>query len=109
MGGGKKKPVGTSKSNSQQVGEGATKLKKEEGKSTAGSKSQRQKSSVLIDDVNDSGVIKGMKSITAQGVAKTLGIKISVANDYLKNLESKGIIKVAGGNSGHKVYSLLKG
>jgi small subunit ribosomal protein S25e len=106
MGGVKKKPVGSSKSNAQQPGEASTKLKKDEVKTP--SKSQRQKSSVLIDDINDPGIIKGMKAITVQGVAKTLGIKISVANNYLKNLESKGIIKIVGGYSGHKVYSISK-
>jgi small subunit ribosomal protein S25e len=44
----------------------------------------------------------------AQTFARTAGVKISVANAFLKALEAKGIIKNVGGNSGHKVYKLEK-
>ena len=49
-----------------------------------------------------------MKSITVQSVSKALGVKISIANNYIKNLESKGIVTLIGGYSGHKVYSFNK-
>ena len=105
MGGVKKKSLSSSKTENQQPGDN-TKSKKDESK--AQSKIQKKKSSVVIDDVNDINVLKGMKSITAQSVSKILGVKISVANNYLKNLESKGQIQFVGGYSGHKVYSIIR-
>ena len=103
MGGVKKKP--TSKSNPKQAKEAAAKSKKEESKPI--SKAQRQKSSVFIDDLNDISKLQGMKSITIQAISKTLGVKISVANNYIKNLESKGKVMKVGGYSGHRIYSLV--
>jgi len=103
MGGVKKKP--TTKSNPKQTKEASAKPKKEEAKPI--SKSQRQKSSVFIDDLNDTSKLQGMKSITIQAISKTLGVKISVANNYIKNLESKGKVTRIGGYSGHRIYSLV--
>jgi small subunit ribosomal protein S25e len=48
-----------------------------------------------------------MKAITPQGFARASGVKVSVANSYIKSLESKGIIRNVGGYSGHKVYRLV--
>ena len=63
-----------------------------------------KKLSVVITDPNNTSAIKKMKSITVQSVAKVLNVKISVANGYIKNLESKGHIELVGGYSGHRVY-----
>ncbi len=52
--------------------------------------------------------ISSMKAITVQGVARTLGVKISVANNFIKNLENKNIIRNVGGFSGHKIYQKIK-
>jgi small subunit ribosomal protein S25e len=49
-----------------------------------------------------------MKAITVHSFARTLGVKISVANNFLKNLENKNIIKVIGGYSGHRIYQKSK-
>jgi small subunit ribosomal protein S25e len=49
-----------------------------------------------------------MKAITVQSLSKALGVKISIANNYIRNLESKGLVKLVGGYSGHKVYSYNK-
>ncbi len=49
-----------------------------------------------------------MKAITIQGVARAAGVKISVANAYIKSLEAKGIVKSVGGYSGHRVYQLIE-
>ncbi|HYA83588.1 MAG TPA: hypothetical protein VEH06_09100 [Candidatus Bathyarchaeia archaeon] len=40
--------------------------------------------------------IQSTKAITIQGVARALGVKISVANTYIKSLETKGNVKGAG-------------
>ena len=34
-----------------------------------------------------------MKALTIQGFARAVGVKISVANAYIKSLEAKGIVK----------------
>jgi small subunit ribosomal protein S25e len=106
MGGVKKKTLSSTKATGQQPSEGTNKLKKDEPKPQI--KSQKHKSSVLIEDINDVSILKGMKAITVQSISKSLGIKISIANNYVKNLESKGIVKLIGGYSGHKVYSFNK-
>ncbi len=106
MGGVKKKTLSSTKATGQQPSEGTNKLKKDEPKPQI--KSQKHKSSVLIEDMNDVSILKGMKAITVQSISKSLGVKISIANNYLKNLESKGIVKLIGGYSGHKVYSFNK-
>jgi small subunit ribosomal protein S25e len=104
MGGVKKKTLSSSKATGQQPSDGTNKPKKDETKPQI--KSQRHKSSVIIEDINDISLIKGMKAITVQSISKVLGVKISIANNYIRNLESKGTVKFIGGYSGHKVYSL---
>ena len=104
MGGVKKKTLSSTKNTGQQPGDGANKPKKDETKPFV--KSQRHKSSVIIEDINDVSILKGMKAITAQSISKLLGVKISIANNYIRNLESKGTVKLIGGYSGHKVYSV---
>jgi small subunit ribosomal protein S25e len=49
-----------------------------------------------------------MKSITAQGLARNVGVKISVATSFIKSLEQKGVVKSVGGYSGHRVYQVVK-
>lgn len=104
MGGVKKKTLSSSKATGQQPSDGANKPKKDETKPQI--KSQRHKSSVIIEDINDISLIKGMKALTVQSISKVLGVKISIANNYIRNLESKGTVKFIGGYSGHKVYSI---
>lgn len=104
MGGVKKKTISSSKATGQQPSDGTNKPKKDETKPQI--KTQRHKSSVIIEDINDISILKGMKAITVQSISKVLGVKISIANNYIRNLESKGTVKFIGGYSGHKVYSL---
>ena len=47
-----------------------------------------------------------MKPITCQALARLMGVKISVANSFLRSLESKGIVRSIGGYSGHRIYEL---
>ncbi|HET9806937.1 MAG TPA: hypothetical protein VFP49_08525 [Nitrososphaeraceae archaeon] len=107
MGGVKKKTLSSTKSSEQQPSDATTnKPKKDENKPTV--RSQKHKSSVIIEDINDTSIVRGMKAITVQSLSKVLGVKISIANNYIRNLESKGLIKFVGGYSGHKVYSYNK-
>jgi small subunit ribosomal protein S25e len=102
MGGVKKKTLSSTKATGQQPSDGTNKPKKDETKPQI--KSQKHKSSVVIDDINDVSILRGMKAITVQSISKLLGVKISIANN-IRNLESKGTVKFIGGYSGHKVYS----
>jgi small subunit ribosomal protein S25e len=84
-------------------------VKKEEIKKTPPSKSQqKQKLSVLIEEAQGLKTLDSMKAITVHSFARTSGVKISVANNFLKNLENKNIIKVVGGYSGHRIYQKSK-
>jgi len=107
MGGVKKKTLSSTKATGQQPSDGSTnKPKKDETKPAF--RSQKHKSSVIIEDINDTSRVSGMKAITVQSLSKLLGVKISIANNYIRNLESKGLVKLIGGYSGHKVYSYNK-
>jgi len=104
MGGNKKKPTQSNTSKNQDNKE----TKKEESKKSSSKNPQKQKLSVLIEENQGMKAIKSMKAITTHGLARTLGVKISVANNFIKNLENKHIIKNIGGYSGHRVYQNQK-
>ncbi|MER5175773.1 MAG: MarR family transcriptional regulator [Candidatus Nitrosocosmicus sp.] len=105
MGGNKKKPTQSNASKSQDN----KNTKKEEIKKTPASKpQQKQKLSVLIEENQGMKVLGSMKAITIHGLARTLGVKISVANNFIKNLENKNIVKNVGGYSGHRIYQKIR-
>ena len=110
MGGNKQKTaVGSSDKANTQVGD--TKSSKKEDSKKIGSKQQqqqRQKLSVLVEEPQGLKLLQSMKAITIQSYARSAGVKISVANAFIKSAESKGIIRNAGGYSGHRVYELVK-
>lgn len=106
MGGGKKKPLGSDKRSGTSDSAEIKQAKKEEAKKPSGKMQQKQKLSVLIEESQGSKAIQDMKAITIQGLAKVVGVKISVANSYLRSLEVKGIVRSVGGYSGHRVYQL---
>jgi small subunit ribosomal protein S25e len=103
MGGNKKKPSQSSANKSQE----SKGNKKDEVKKTPKIQ-QKQRLSVLIEDAQGLKTLDTMKAITVQSFARTLGVKISVANNYLKNLENKNIVKSVGGYSGHRIYQKVK-
>jgi small subunit ribosomal protein S25e len=106
MGGNKKKPAGAS-DKSAQTGPGQTEIKSAAKKADS-KPQQKQKLAVTIEEPQGMKVIQGMKAITTQGVARNIGVKISVANAFIKSLEAKGIVKAEGGYSGHRVYHVIK-
>jgi ribosomal protein S25 len=107
MGGAKKKPLGTgAKNKNSATSSGSNQVqaqpqKKEESKKSSGGK---QKLSVAIDESAGRKALQNMKAVTAQALARTLAVKISVANSFLRTMEVKGLVKLAGGYSGHRVY-----
>jgi small subunit ribosomal protein S25e len=106
MGGNKKKPASGSDKNTQ-TSPGQTENKSTGEKKTS-SKPQKQKLAVTIEEPQGIKAIQGMKAITTQSVARNIGVKISVANAFIKSLEAKGIVKAEGGYSGHRVYHLIR-
>ena len=105
MGGNKKKPNQSNATKSQENRGG----KKEEVKKTPTPKTQqKQKLSVFIEEAQGLKTLDSMKAITVHSFARSLGVKISVANNFLKNLESKSVIKSIGGYSGHRIYQKSK-
>ena len=65
--------------------------------------------SVDMPDINSKevlGALKGMKAITATGVATRFNLKISVAKRMLTMMEEKGTIKMVTRSSNLKVYQM---
>lgn len=106
MGGGKKKSLGSTKGSGSSDGSDAKQPKKEEAKKSSAKIQQKQKLSVLIEESQGRKAVQSMKAITIQAIARVSGVKISVANSYLRTLEMKGLVRSVGGYSGHRVYKL---
>jgi small subunit ribosomal protein S25e len=105
MGGNKKKPTQSNASKSQ---DNKNTKKDETKKPTTSKPQQKQKLSVFIEENQGMKAIGTMKAITVHGIARTLGVKISVANNFIKNLENKNIVENVGGYSGHRIYQKTK-
>jgi small subunit ribosomal protein S25e len=106
MGGNKNKPAGKDKGTvTGPGGEIKTTAAKEEKKSKP---QQKAKLAVVLEESQGMKAISGMKAITIQSVAKTAGVKISVANSFVKSLEAKGLVRKIGGYSGHRIYEKVK-
>ena len=103
MGGAKKKSIGSQEKTSTETPAADDKTKKEEKK---GPFKQKQRSLIVIEEPQGLKTIKNMKPITCQALARLMGAKISVANSFLRSLESKGIVRSIGGYSGHRIYEL---
>ena len=105
--------MGANKKKSSAASEKATgvtetkKDKKEDGAKVEDRGRQKQKLAVFVEESQGRKTLQNMKAITPQGFARASGVKVSVANSYIKSLESKGIIRNVGGYSGHKVYRLV--
>jgi small subunit ribosomal protein S25e len=69
---------------------------------------QKQKLAVFVEEAQGRRTLQGMRAITAQGFARASGVKVSVANNFIRSLESKGVLSNIGGYSGHRVYKLIK-
>jgi len=98
MGGAKKKSIGRQEKTSTDSPAADEKEKK--------GPIKKQKSSIVIEEPQGLKTIKSMKPITSHALARSMGVKISVANSFLRSLESKGIVRPIGGYSGHRIYEL---
>jgi small subunit ribosomal protein S25e len=104
MGGVKKKSLGSSDKAVSGPGQEEKKL---DSKKAAIKQVQKQKSTVLMDEGQAMKAIRTLKSITSQTLARTTGVKVSVANAFLRSLETKGILTFIGGYSGHRIYEVV--
>ncbi|MFY9967574.1 MAG: hypothetical protein WBL44_18250 [Nitrososphaeraceae archaeon] len=111
MGGAKKRPVGSNTKNkdsttasSSNQAQSQTQKKEDSKKSSGG----RQKLSVAIEETAGRKALQNMKAITVQALARNLGVKISVANSFIRTMETRGSVKLAGGYSGHRIYQLVQ-
>ncbi len=110
MGGTKKKSL-ASMEKSQDDSAGAApgteaKGKKKAEKSKVGG--ERKRIEVLAPRMNDQELMKSLASlraITIYGAARSLSVNASVAKLVLSSLETKGLVKRAGGFSGHYVWT----
>jgi len=59
---------------------------------------------VFINEDEANKIIKSLKVITIQDLARQANVKISTANVFLKKALSTGTIKKVGGFSGHYIY-----
>ena len=107
MGGNKKKPAASGDKGAQ-TGPGGAEIKPADEKKKTSKPQQKQKLAVVVEEISGMKAIQGMKSITSQALARNVGVKISVANSFIRSLEDKGVIKPIGGYSGHRVYQIVK-
>ena len=107
MGGNKKKPAASSDKGAATGPGGEIKPAADEKKKAK--PQQRQKLAVVVDESQGMKALQGMKAITIQSFARATGVKISVANAFIKSLESRGTVRCVGGYSGHKVYEQTRG
>jgi small subunit ribosomal protein S25e len=101
MGGAKKKSIGNQEKTTKDTPAADDKTKKGEKKGPF-----KQKTLIAIEEAQGLKTIKNMKPITSQSLARSMGVKISIANSFLRSLESKGVLKTIGGYSGHRIYEL---
>ena len=105
MGGNKRKPAASS-DKGQTGPAGEIKPAAEEKKKAK--PQQRAKLAVVIEENEGMKALNGLKAITIQSFARSAGVKISIANAFIRSLESKGVVKCVGGYSGHKIYEMMK-
>jgi len=103
MGGTKKRSI-TSKEKAQaqdaQAQDAKAKLEKKGGRFT---KHEEYKDRVR-DEKEAMNKLKTAKSLTLYSVAKALGVTASASNQFLRSLESKGLIVKVSGFSSHYIY-----
>jgi ribosomal protein S25 len=101
MGGTKKRSITSEEKAQAKQAEEAAKAKTEK----KGVRSKREEYKDRIRDEKEAlNQLKAVKSLTLYSVAKALGVTASAANQFLRSLESKGLIVKVGGFSSHFIY-----
>ncbi|MGD0644481.1 MAG: hypothetical protein ABSA75_06200 [Candidatus Bathyarchaeia archaeon] len=103
--GGKKK-LGIKQMEKQQVKEDEDKTK-EKKKEKAGPPKERKNIGILSPDAKSDKIIsevKKMNVLTPYAVATKFGIRISIAKDFLEQLEANGAVQLVSGSHNMKIY-----
>lgn len=112
MGGVKKKSLASmeksqdSEETNVQGGEQAEKGKKTKEKSAP---QQKKQLAFLPPKMTEAEMVKSLtplKAITVYTASRALGVNASIASGILRDLESKKLLRVAGGFSGHAVWAV---
>ena len=103
MGGTKKRSITSEeKAQGKEAEEQAAKAKSEK---KGGRSPRREEYKDRVRDEKEAlNQLKAAKSLTLYSVAKALGVTASAANQFLRTLESKGLIVKVGGFSSHFIY-----
>jgi small subunit ribosomal protein S25e len=104
--GGKKK-LGIKQMEKQQVKTDEDKAKEAKKKEKAGPPKERKTVGIMVPDVKDGKIVsevKKMNVLTPYAVATRFGIRISVAKDFLEQLEANGSIQLVSGSHNIKIY-----
>ena len=84
---------------------GAKKPESKKGKKDKGeSGPKKAEITVMLNEKEATKIIQNSKVITVHELARQTGVKVSAANVFLKDALKKGVIKRAGGFSGHYIY-----
>jgi small subunit ribosomal protein S25e len=72
---------------------------------------QRKQLAFLRPSMSESEMLSALsplRAITVYGASRALGVNASVANGVLKDLEGHGMLKRAGGSSGHGIWAVAQ-
>ncbi|MGC8568922.1 MAG: hypothetical protein ACP5LW_02835 [Nitrososphaeria archaeon] len=106
MGGNKKKTLAAMEK--EQMREELKKmgaLEKKKEKKPAEEKTKSKSEFIMtLTETEVMNVIRTMPYVTPYQISKTLGVKVSVAKNFLEQLRAKGYLKIVGGVSGRYIY-----
>lgn len=68
---------------------------------------KRAEITVMVNEQQGAEIVRRAKVITAQDLARQLGIKASACNAFLLGMVEKGLAKRVGGYSGHRLYQAV--
>lgn len=83
------------------------KEKKEKKKEKAGPPKEKKPLAISVPDVKNEkivGELRKMPVLTPYAVATRFNIRISVAKDFLEQLEEEGVVQLVSGNHTIKIY-----
>ncbi|MBS7615399.1 hypothetical protein KEJ18_06700 [Candidatus Bathyarchaeota archaeon] len=108
MGGGKKKKSITQMAKSQETEERKTQPKgKSSGPSSTSSAAEKRITGITVPNPRDKRIekeLQGMKVLTPYSLASRLNLKLSVARDFLEELQRQGLVTFVSSGKGTKIY-----
>lgn len=62
---------------------------------------------VVMADAQAQKAMASSRTVTAHNLARQTGVKISAAHAYLRGAAERGLVRAAGGKSGHRIYAVV--